>query len=186
MARISLASLKETLAASETGSEKCHNPTPNSSSGSPESHWSWGRYPYRLDMKKDNYEFLVNYMGLKKYIDYSHSSSTTFDIIPTHYECKGWGFYGSIFLVHFIGLHITHDVRIGQTRSLGWTGDKQMPRFQDCLMRLGSLAQHPYCILLSAAASFNSHHNFRLGEVSRDVSSVEKRKGYSGWDMMLH
>ncbi|KKY18739.1 hypothetical protein UCRPC4_g04800 [Phaeomoniella chlamydospora] len=142
--------------------------------------------PYTLDIKESVVKQLLKDFNLDLVYRFAHASGMTFDVIPIHESGAIKGFHCSIYLTDYFGLYVVYDQTRNLTQGICWAGDKLMPRLREALMHLRDLSYHPYYILVATAAAFISYHNLRLVKVHREVSAVEKRTGYQGWDMIAH
>ncbi|KAL9113765.1 MAG: hypothetical protein Q9227_002210 [Pyrenula ochraceoflavens] len=146
------------------------------------------RNPYRLDVGSEVIDQALKAFRLERCYKFAHSTAMTFDVVTEGgYSLDSYSVeYLSLFVAHFFGLYVVVDPNVGFTRGLIWTASRQMDLFHDALINLRPLASHAQYALVAAGAPFNAYHNFRLGQVSMEVSNVEKRTGYQGWDMIAY
>lgn len=144
------------------------------------------RNPYRFDVNQEAFEQVLKKFGLERLYSFAHTTGMTFDVIPNtpgSQDPDGLNYY-SIFLEHFFGLYMVDDPATGSQRGMLWTAPRPMELFRDAIINLQPLARHPYFVMLAASVAFNAYHNYRLGETNFQISTVEKRTGHQGWDMI--
>ena len=140
--------------------------------------------PSELDIRKENFDLLLESFGLVQCTSFAHSAAMTFDIY--HEKDTSKLLHSSIFLQQFFGVYMSYDCASNLLLGLCWGGDRILPLFLNALDYLNTLKYHPFSLLLAANMAFNAYFNWRLNVIDTFVAKVTKRTGHQGWDMTAY